>query len=209
MQEFAEKLRIFKWNADYVRERNAQLKEEEGEGAEVRLLPKVCRVLCKVSRLHLSPLTPGPSAQRMMKLASMRLAEHVWLAVSATTKENCALRCSCACWQRVGLNLRSDRIRACDVKFGQRMDLDLYTRHSELEGTRPKNVGASMPDHLRSSTHDRLELQSGLNDVPATCGAPSQTPALQQPVTQDLAPQEAGGTRTHPLVALLCTGTVI
>ena len=30
MQEFPEKLRIFKWNADYVRERNALLKEEEG-----------------------------------------------------------------------------------------------------------------------------------------------------------------------------------
>ena len=60
MQEFPEKLRIFKWNADYVRERNALLKEEEGEGAEVRLLPKVCKVLCKVFfLLHLfASITP-------------------------------------------------------------------------------------------------------------------------------------------------------
>ena len=66
MQEFPEKLRIFKWNADYVRERNAVLREEEGEGAEVRLLPKVCKVLCKVSLLHPSPLTPGPPVERVM-----------------------------------------------------------------------------------------------------------------------------------------------
>ena len=72
-----------------------------------------------------------------------------------------------------------------------------------MEGTHPQDVCASMPHHRCSSTHDGLELQSGLNEVPATREATSQTPASQQPVTQDLAPQEAGGKRTHPLVALL------
>ena len=131
------------------------------------------------------------------------------MAVSATRMEAWALRCVELYLQRVGLNLRSDRIRACDVKLGGRMDLYLRPGHSELEGTSPKNVGASMPDHLCSSTHDGLELHSGLNAVPVTCGATSQEPAPQQPVAQDLAPQEAGGTRTHPLDALLCTETVI
>ena len=39
MQEFPERLRMFKLNAEYVREANARIKNEEGEEAEVRSLP--------------------------------------------------------------------------------------------------------------------------------------------------------------------------
>ena len=65
------------------------------------------------------------------------------------------------------------------------MDVHLRPGHSELEGTRPMNAGASMPDHLRSSTHGGTELQSGEDEVPATRGATSQKPALKQRLTQE------------------------
>ena len=41
MQEFPERLRIFTSNAKSIREGNARIKEEEGDGAQVRLLPAV------------------------------------------------------------------------------------------------------------------------------------------------------------------------
>ena len=39
VQEFPERLKIFAKNAEIIRHENILIKEEQGEGAEVRLLP--------------------------------------------------------------------------------------------------------------------------------------------------------------------------
>ena len=41
MQEFPERLRMFKLNGEYVRAANARRRDKKGDGAQVRLLPAV------------------------------------------------------------------------------------------------------------------------------------------------------------------------
>ena len=79
------------------------------------------------------------------------------------------------------------------------MDVYLRPGHSELEGTHPKHVGASMPVHLHSSTHGEMELQSGQDEVSVTHGATFQKPALKQRAMQEPSLQDAGGERARTL----------
>ena len=63
MQEFPERLRMFKLNAEYIREANAQIKDEEGDGAEVRSLPGPALHKCSArsvgQALHSALITPA------------------------------------------------------------------------------------------------------------------------------------------------------
>ena len=78
MQEFSERLRIFTSNAKGIREGNARIKEEEGEGAEVRSCPHQpcmtikCKVSCEVCLLFLARVSPDPSVERMLSIQNRR-----------------------------------------------------------------------------------------------------------------------------------------
>ena len=69
-------------------------------------------------------------------------------------------------------------------------------------------IHARVPDHLRSSTHDRMELRLGDREAPATCKANSQKPASKQHATQELASQDANGEHMHPLKCTALYATI-
>ena len=106
--------------------------------------------------------------------------------------------------QLLGLNLRSDMVLTSEMKFGgERMD---HYFHSPLPSEREAmllwGVHAGAPGHLRSSTHDEMEPQSGEGEAPATCAAGSKKPASKQRATQELLLQDAGGQNAHPLCCI-------
>ncbi|CAK0746717.1 hypothetical protein CVIRNUC_001713 [Coccomyxa viridis] len=95
----------------------------------------------------------------------------------------------------LGVNTRSDTVLTSEMKYGgERMDHYFDPpRHSEREAMLLMGIHARVPDHLRSSTHDRMELRLGDREAPATCKANSQKPASKQHATQELASQDANG----------------
>ena len=106
--------------------------------------------------------------------------------------------------QLLGLNLRSDMVLTSEMKFGgERMDH--YSHQplpSEREAMLLKKLHARVPDHLRSSTHVKMEPRSGEGEAPATRAAGSRKPASKQRATQELLLQDAGGQCAHPLCCI-------